>query len=165
MSDKQTQSDETSDIDYKRLFIIGLIVILSAAFGWLTGDIFRTSEDVASHIGVIFSILAASLFAVISIVGDPSMLLSGNRRVAWASAKGLQRRIQRYNFLFVLYILTLGLLVIAELIETAQCQDLYFIYHILSFMTSLCFLCSLTIGYGLSKLQRDRMENEVAGRD
>lgn len=118
-----------------------------------------------SYIVGVFSILAASLFAVISIVGDPSMLLSGNRRVAWRSARSLQRRLQTYNHLFTAYLITLGLIVIAAFLKDAKSTHAPTAYSFVGVMVLFCFICSLSVPYSLAKLQRDRMESEIKSRD
>lgn len=41
------------------------------------GEVLRQSEKPSEYIALVFSILAASIFAIISILGDPGNLLRG----------------------------------------------------------------------------------------
>src|SRR3990167_6350659 len=94
-----------------RLIFLGAASAISIVAGIYLGDVIRLSEKPSEYIGVTFSILAATLFAVVSIIGDPGMLMPGNWRVGWESARSIQADLHRFNLLFLWYILTLGLLV------------------------------------------------------
>jgi len=147
-----------------RLAFLGFTVVLSAIAGWFLGEPLRLSEKPSEYIGVTFSILAASLFAVVSIVGDPSMLLPGNWRQGWESAKEIQRQLQRLNLLFLWYLFTLGLLVASEIIEYEQCTSLYFVHNAFAFATTFGFIVSFALPFELQGIQRQRLEQEVEHR-
>ncbi len=152
-----------ADIAYKKLFGIGTAFIMSLP-GWCAGSYLSTSPTSVGYLVTVFSILAASLFAVISIVGDPSMLLSGNRRVAWRSARSLQRRLQTYNHLFTSYLMTLGLVIVASFLKDAKSDLTIYVFSLVGVLSLFCFLCSLTVPYSLARLQRSRMEGEIKDR-
>ncbi|GAB4237189.1 MAG: hypothetical protein Kow0032_22800 [Methyloligellaceae bacterium] len=147
-----------------RLIFLAVAFVISGIVGLHWGDELRLSEAPSNYIGVTFSILAAALFAVISIVGDPSMLLPGNWRVGWESAKSIQARLQRFNYLFLWYLLTLGLLIVSEIVEHAKWEDYYFIFNVLSFFSTFGFIVSLALPFELSKIQKDRLEQEIRQR-
>lgn len=138
--------------------------VISTAFGIYCGDTLRCSEKALDYIGTIYSILAGTLFAVISIIGDPSMLLSGNWRVARVSAERRQRDILGFNFLFCSYLITLGLLVICAMIKHEEIKSLYFSFHLLGFFTAFSFLWSFRIPFRLQQIQKLRLEDEIKSR-
>lgn len=153
-----------SGVSHSRVvFLVGAVAISTAA-GYYLGDVLRLSEKPAEYIGVTFSILAASLFAVVSIIGDPGMLLPGSWRVGWESAKAIQSDLQRFNLLFLWYVLTLGLLVFSEIVEHANWTNLYFIHNMFAFFAAFGFIVSLALPFELSRIQRDRLEQEIKHR-
>lgn len=147
-----------------RLIFLGVSLVISIVAGYYLGDVLRLSDKPSEYIGVTFSILAATLFAVISIIGDPSMLLPGNWRVGWESAKGIQSDLHRFNLLFLWYILTLGLLVASEIIEFKGYSCLYFVHNIFAFFVCFGFLVSLALPFALAKIQRERLDQEIEQR-
>lgn len=147
-----------------RIAIILAILIVSGYAGYYLADEFRASEKPAEYIGVVFSILAASLFAVVSIIGDPGMIMPGSSRHAWESAKEIQKNLQSFNYLFIWYLITLGLLVATELIEYAQWANFYWLTNIFVFFAVSGFLFSLFVPSEFARIQKRRLEQEIDAR-
>jgi len=140
------------------------MLLVSFAFGYFCGDTLRLSEKPSEYIGLIFSILAAAIFAVIGIIGDPGMLLSGNWRVASVNARTRHAELKGFNLVFYLYLITLGLLVVSELIEAAQAEKFYFIFNVFGGFAAFSFLWSFRVPYRLRQIQKHRLEDEIAER-
>ena len=148
-----------------RVFLAAASLALPAIAVWLgVGDALRVSEKPSEYIGLTYSILAASLFALISIVGDPSMLLPGNWRMAWQSAKDVQLRLMRLTYLFVLYLVVLFLLVFSELIDFKKIEELYFVHDVFGFLSIFAFLVSLWLPFEVRQIQIARLEQEIRDR-
>ena len=129
------------------------------------GVALRESEKPSEYIGLIFSVLAASLFAVISIISDPSFLLPGNWRGSWEQAKHIQLRLFQLINLFILYLIVLALLVISEIIEAKQLACLYFIHDVFAFVAVFSFCMSLFwLPFEIVKIQKRRLEQEIMYR-
>lgn len=152
-------------ISKKRLMLLLTYVVVSIIVGYFWGEPLRLSEKPSEYIGLLFSILAASIFAVVSIIGDPSMLLPGTRRLAWESALAIQSQIQRLNVIFFLQILTLALLIVTELVESMQWGNFYWVFNILAGLATFCFLLSLSLPFELGAIQRDRLKREIEVRN
>lgn len=148
-------------IAVSRLLFLGLAFCAALLAGYYLGDTLRTSAKPSEFIGLTFSILAASLFAVVSIVGDPSMLLPGSWRLAWEGAKSIQARLQRLNLLFVWYLLTLGLLVASEIVKHQKWDSLDIVHSVLAFFAVFGFITSLALPFELQSIQRQRLEQEI----
>lgn len=147
-----------------RLLFLGMAFLVAVVAGYYLGEPLKTSDRPSEFIGLTFSILAASLFAVISIIGDPSMLLPGSWRLAWEGAKSIQAELQRLNLLFVWYLLTLGLLVASEIVKHENWQSLDLIHNVLGFFAALGFIVSLALPFKLQSIQRERLEQEIKYR-
>lgn len=148
----------------RKLLSAAAIIFVCSLAGYFVGEPLRISEKPSEYIAVLFSILAASVFAVISIVGDPIMLLPGGRRIAWENAKSIQIELQKLNDTFTLHILTLLLLIVSEIVEAMCWERFYFLYNVLAFSASLGFLLTFSLPHRLSKIQRDRLDREIRSR-
>lgn len=151
-------------VSWGRVTLLAAGAAAGTASAYFLGEPLRASEKPAEYIGLIYSVLAATLFAVVSILGDPSMLLPGNVRVGWESAKRTQKEIQFFNFIFYIYIAILGLLVFAEIVEHERWRNLYFIHNILSFLSAFGFVLSLALPAEFAKIQRRRLESTIKER-
>ncbi|MBL4907382.1 MAG: hypothetical protein JKX94_08020 [Sneathiella sp.] len=153
------------NVSIKKIALIGVIFLIPIIAVYLgLGEMLRISNKPSEYIGLTFSILAASLFAVISIVGDPSMLLSGNWRQAWKGAKDIQLRLMRLTYLFVLYLVVLALLVASEIVEYNAMESWYFVHDVLAFVAVFSFLISVWLPFEIKEIQISRLEKEIAAR-
>ncbi|WP_424942755.1 hypothetical protein [Aliiroseovarius crassostreae] len=149
----------------RRKIIIALILFAVCFLaGYFGGEPLRVSEKPSEYIAVLFSILSASVFAVISIIGDPSMLLPGGRRVAWENAKSIQVELQKLNHVFYIHIGIIFLLIISELVEEMCWVEYYFVFNFLAFLSTLGFILTLSLPHKLSKIQRERLTKEIESR-
>lgn len=145
----------------RRLAWITLVVAVSTMGGYFFGDAIRLAEKPNEYIAVIFSILAASLFAVVSIIGDPGMLPSGSSSAAWVNARDIQRQLHRFNGLFLLYLVTLGLLVVSEVIESSKWEAWYWVTDVYAGLAIGGFLLSFALPFDFMALQKRRLEQEI----
>lgn len=144
-------------------FVFGAIAA-GVIGGYFLGDAIREAEKPSEYIAVIFSILAASLFAVISIVGDPGMLTSGAAANAWVNAREIQKELHRFNLLFYAYLITLGLLVASEVIEHAKWASWFWVTKLFAGFAISSFILSFALPLDFMRLQRRRLEQEIAAR-
>ena len=145
---------------YYILFSLGLA--FAAAF-W-GGTLLKESADARDGLINVFAILAGVLVAVISIVGDPSMLLPGNWRVGYEHAKDMQQKIANFSHLFAIYIVSLLLLVTCAVIADAKTEHFDFVFRFLNFFVTLAILLSVPLPYSLMAIQKERMEEEIKSR-
>ena len=149
------------EIDIKRLFGISFSAIIAGVISFYWGDKIGTSESFSSYITSIFSILGGVLFAVIAIISDPSMLLTSKIRIAWRGAKRRQRQLNRFNYLFLGYLVTLALMCVSDFVKDESITELHFVYKAYSFSAIFCFLLSFGVPFSLSAIQRARLEEEL----
>lgn len=152
-------------VSRRRVSFLSAVIAISCAGGYFFGEALRLAEKPNEYIATIFSILAASLFAVVSIVGDPGMLPSGSTSAAWTTARDLQRQLHRFNVLFFLYLITLGLLVASEVIESAEYESFYWVTNIYAAFAIAGFLLSFALPFDFMALQKRRLEQEIKLRN
>lgn len=148
---------------YRVVWLVSSLLV-SLLAGFYGGEVLRSSEKPSEYIGLLFSVLSASIFAVITIIGDPSMIASGSRRLGYESAKAIQIRVQRLSVVFVVHISTLFLLVISEIVEFKKLESMYWVFGLLAFCASFGFLLALSLPFELAKIQRDRLKQELSSR-
>jgi hypothetical protein len=138
-----------------------LVAILVAGVAtYYFGGRLKNDTDVLSFIATIFSILAGVLIAIVSILGDPSMILDQSWRHSYLSAKETQRKIHRQTDIFVVYICLLVSLFVFMLIDPAGDAFWYF-QRISFFLTALAFLASLSLPFTLRAIQKDRLNRAI----
>lgn len=90
--------------------------------------------------------------------------MPGNSRKAWTSAKELHANLQIFNWLFLWYLVTLGLLVVSELIEHQRWWHFYWMHNVFVFFAVSGFIFSLFVPGEFAKLQKRRLEQEIEAR-
>lgn len=151
-------------ISVARICVFGAILLISILTAWLFGTDLQQAEKASEYIGVVFSILAASLLAVVSILSSPNMIVSPTARHAWEAAKEVQREIFQFNFLFFWYLLTLGLLVISEIVNKSKWEKFYCLNHVFLFFATSGFLVSFFVPGEFARIQQRRLEQEISSR-
>jgi hypothetical protein len=124
----------------------------------------RQSMTALEAIISIFSILAGVLVAVISIIGDPSMLLTGNWRLGFEHAKDIQKRISNYATLIAIYVVSLiGVLVLIIILDS-KTIGYDFLFTVVLWIVSFGLLLSIPLPYSLMAIQKERMTEEIKRR-
>ncbi len=146
---------------WRRIIGTVMAVAIASIVTYFFGSLLKNEADVLSFIASIFSILAGVLIAVISILGDPSMLLDHSWRHSYLSAAETQRKIHRQTDIFIVYVSLLISLFVFMLVDPAG--DLYwYIQHLSFFLTTLAFMASLSLPYTLRAIQKTRLDRAVS---
>jgi hypothetical protein len=136
----------------------------SALLCYVFPDALQKSTTALEAIISIFSILAGVLVAVISIIGDPSMLLSGNWRLGFEHAKEIQKKIANYATLIAIYVLSLIGVLTLIILKDAGVKGYDFLFTAVLWFVSFGFLLSIPLPYNLMAIQKDRMDEEIKRR-
>lgn len=142
--------------------IVAFIGSIAVAYFW--GSYLKNSDNAMNALINVFAILAGVLVAVISIVGDPSMLLPGNWRVAHVHAEQMQNKIANFSHLFFVYIVALLLLVLGMVLKDAKAEGANSLFAVMTFFSAFGILLSIPLPYSLMSLQKERMKEEIRAR-
>jgi hypothetical protein len=148
------------EIAWRRVISAAAAVLISFAATYFFGGSLPNDVDVLSFIASIFSILAGVLIAVISILGDPSMLLDNSWRHSYLSAVETQRKIHRQTDIFIVYVSLLLSLFVFMLVGK-ETTLYWYVQHVTFFMTVLAFIASLSLPYTLRAIQKTRLDRAV----
>lgn len=144
-----------------RIVWAALSVLASGVATYFFGDMLSNDPDVLGVIAAIFSILAGVLIAVVSILGDPSMLLDQSWRHSYLSAEETQRKIHRQTDVFLIYVVLL--ITLFAFMLCVESSDVYRPLQLATFfLTTLAFFASLSLPFTLRAIQKTRLDRAIA---
>lgn len=138
--------------------------VVSSVIAYMFPAALMSSTTALEAIIAVFSILAGVLVAVISIVGDPSMLLQGNWRLAFEDAKDVQKKISNYANLIAIYVVDLLLVILAIVMNDMKLTGFTWFFGLVTWLSAFGFLLSIPLPYSLMAIQAERMDAEIERR-
>jgi hypothetical protein len=150
-----------------RLVFIALCAVAAFAAAAYGQPYVHHNADLVLVIVTVFTVFAGFLIAVITILGDPTMIPDGSWRIAESRRDNIERRLRTHVWLFVLYLLTIGLLFTGVLIQAALDEHhsvRIWIERLYLFFGVFSFLLSFALPISLMTLQRARVDAEIERR-
>lgn len=150
------------NIDWRRLLFFLGAAFVSGWFGWYGQPLVHENNDARSMITDVFSILAGFLMTVLTLLIEPKPTAKIWREAA-AKKTTFVNRIIRYKWLFMLYLLVLGLVFAANLLgKSSESGDLVvWIERAYLALAILAFIVSLTLPNQLMRLQVGRYNEMI----
>ncbi|QDC00349.1 hypothetical protein [Mesorhizobium sp. 8] len=144
------------------LFSAACIAAGVAAFIW-GGDLIRGNERATGVIVTVFSILAGFLIAVMTLLGDQSML-PGGWRMGAANRNRIKAKMTRQKWLFCLYLVTLAIIFASSLLR-GRCEDVVIWMERVYFgLATTAFALSFGLPWTLMAIQMDRLDAVIESR-
>lgn len=150
--------------DPEKIKLAICIALWSGLFSYIGQPMIHGNQDAINVIVTVFSVLAGFLIAVITLVGDPKSLPSGDWQVARLSSDITYNRLIRYKWLFMLYLLTLFLIFVSIVAKKEYIIFQVTIEYIYIFLASASSILSFMLPAALMELQKERIEHEIAER-
>jgi hypothetical protein len=156
-----TQSKQV--IEWRYILLVTVSVLsgcLAFAFGH---ELIDKNTEATQVIVTVFSILAGFLIAIMTLLGDQSVL-PGSWRIAEVTRTKIQVKLIRQKWLFYVYLITLTIIFVAALLRmkypetTALLERIY-----LGFATS-SFILSFGLPSTLMSVQMERVEAVIGAR-
>lgn len=152
----------------KRIFSAYLLFgIFSVAMGFAAGvcgfDLIHKNEKATEVIVTVFSILAGFLIAIMTLLGDAS-LLPGGWKLAESRRKAISAKLIRQKWLFYLYLMTLSVIFASSLLNAkypivSECLErIYFGLAVTA------FFLSFRLPASLMAVQLDRVDAVIGAR-
>lgn len=151
-------------IDWRRLRFAFIAVILAAVVAYFGQPFIHNNSQAVNVIVTVFSVLAGFLIAIIAIVGDPALLPPGTWRAAEKARTQVTRRLIRHKWLFLLYLMTLGVIFLSLLIEQHFPLFAQWLERAFLFLGTFAFLLSLQLPATLMQAQMDRIDMIIEHR-
>jgi hypothetical protein len=102
-----------------RAFFILACLALGAVGAYYAQPYMHHNADAVLIIVTVFTVFAGFLIAIITIIGDPIMIPEGSWRIAEGGRDRMERRLVWHIVLFVLYLVTIGLLFTGVILDKA----------------------------------------------
>lgn len=141
-----------------------LSAVLSALVAYFGQPLIHGNDQAVNVIVTVFSVLAGFLVAIIAIVGDPVLLPPGTWRAAEMEREKLDDRLVRHKWLFVAYLITLGLIFCALLVSKSLPTGTIWLERLFLFFGTFSFIVSLQLPSALMSVQRERIDAVIEHR-
>lgn len=153
-------------IDWHRIGLFSAFFILSLVAGWYGQPFIHGNKEAVGIIVNVFSILAGFLVTIMTLLGEPSLFRGRTWRSDAVRRSNVYRRLVRHKWLFIVYLLVLGLIFISSLV-TDKYPDhsaVIWIERVYLSLAALAFLMSLVLPSRLMNLQLARFDEMVDAR-
>jgi hypothetical protein len=127
------------------------------------------NADAVLIIITVMTVFAGFLVAIIAILGDPAMIPSGSWRIAEGRRDNIEARLTHHVWLFVFYLIAIGLLFTGALLNKAPDSVVSLVWKVwierlyLFFGVS-SFLFTFALPNALHKFQLSRIDTEIERR-
>jgi Mn2+/Fe2+ NRAMP family transporter len=145
-------------IDKLKIVFFAGALIVGAAAAYYGQPLIHNNEDAISLIATIFSILAGLLIGIVTLLSDPMLLPGATWRGAFVGKEVLTRRLRRHRLLFVVYLVTLVLILLALLVGDRSPLFLIWLERLFVFFTTVGFIYSFTLPWALARIQEERLD-------
>lgn len=148
------------------LFILGCAII-GVAVAYYGQPYVNKNTDVILVIVNVFTVFAGFLIAIIAIIGDPIMIPEGSWRLAEGGREKMEQRLVSHIWLFVFYLVTIGLLFVGVILDKALSEhDIWkvWIERLYLFFGVSSFLYTFALPKVLMDMQRTRYDAEIERR-
>ena len=150
-----------------RLIFIIFSAALAAVAAWYGQPYVHHNSDFVVIVVTVFTVFAGFLIAIITILGDPSMIPDGSWRIAEARRENIEKRLLTHSYFFILYLITIGFLFAGVLVQAAFAEhDIVRIWieRAYLFFGVFSFVLSFGLPISLMRLQRTRVDAEIERR-
>jgi|SRR6516162_9043597 hypothetical protein len=125
------------------------------------------NSDVVLIVVTVFTVFAGFLTAIITIIGEPAAVREGSWRVAEIGRSAIQHRLACHIGLFVLYLVTIGLLFVGVILDKALDDHFWIkiaIERAYLFIGITSFLFTFAVPVALLRIQQERYDAEIERR-
>jgi hypothetical protein len=149
--------------------IIFLCLIASAIAAYYGQPFVRDNSEAVTIIITVITVFAGFLVAIITILGDPGMIPAGSWRIAETRRENIEAKLTRHIWLFVFYLIAIGLLFIGALLNKApdsvvSVEWKTWIERSYLFFGVASFLFTFALPNALLKFQIARVDAEIDRR-
>ncbi|WP_339349102.1 hypothetical protein [uncultured Alteromonas sp.] len=154
------------NFDAKRISFFVITTCASLAVAYFGQPLIHDNKDATGVIVNVFSILAGFLVAIMTLLGDPSMFGGKSWRSDAVKRNNVYKRLVRHKWLFVTYLLVLGLVFVSTLITKKYPDGDLVIWIERSYLALAfyAFVMSLILPSRLMSLQLARFDEIVNER-
>lgn len=146
-------------------YIIFVVICLSiGVIAFIFGEpLMQVTGDATQVAVTLFSILAGFLIAIMTLLGDHAAV-PGSWRIAEGKRKKINQQLYRQQALFVIYLITLSMIFVHEIIEDQFIEFASFLERVYYSFSVFALLLSFSLPNTLRRLQSERADAIVEAR-
>src|SRR5581483_10401799 len=127
------------------------------------------NSDALIILVTVMTVFAGFLVAIVTILGDPSLIPQGSWRIAESRRDAIEKRLIAHTWLFGCYLVAIALMFAAALLQKAPIEMVgpevrTWIGRGYLFFGVFCFLLTFGLPASMLKFQRARIDNEIENR-
>ena len=147
--------------------VVSAIVAMCASY--FGAHMVHRNTDAITVMITMFTVFAGFVVAIVVILGDPALLPAGSWRNAEAHRENIRRRLIRHQYLFWVYLLTIGFIFAATLFkevgeETTLGKIGKAVEYLYFGIAVFAFLLTLALPQWVTDLQQARVDAEIERR-
>lgn len=151
-------------IHWRHLLFVALSFLAGIAVATCGYSLLQEKKEATGIIVTVFSILAGFLIAIMTLLGDQSVL-PGSWRIAENKQKSIRAKLVQQKWLFYLYLITLSIIFVATIIGKSKWPTLTeYLERIYFGLATAAFLVSFRLPAILMDVQLDRVEAVIGAR-
>ncbi len=153
-------------MDYGRHAYFIFSIAISMVIGWYGQSLIHGNNEAIGIIVNVFSILAGFLVAIITLLGEPSLYRGKTWRSDAVKRSNVYNRLVRHKWLFITYLLVLGLVFLTTLLtkKYPNHEAIIWLEHVYLGLATFAFMMSLALPSRLMNLQLARFDELVESR-
>lgn len=151
------------NIDWKRIIFFLLVATVAIFAGFYGQPLIHDNKDAVGVIVNVFSILAGFLVAIMTLLGEPSLFNDQSWRADAVKRSNVYKRLVRHKWLFIAYLLVLGLVFASTLVTKKYPNEAFVIWLERAYLSLACyaFIMSLILPSRLMNLQLARYDELI----
>lgn len=155
-----------NEIDWKRIALFVAAILVSVLVGWLGQPFVHGNDEARGVVVNVFSILAGFLITVMTLLGEPGLYRGRTWRSDAVKRSNVYQRLVRHKWLFITYMLVLGLVFVTTIVAKRYPEDIAVIRleRIYLGLATMAFILSLMLPSRLMSLQLARFDELVESR-
>ena len=143
--------------------------ILAGVIAYFCEPFLVGNSDALIILVTVMTVFAGFLVAIVTILGDPSLIPQGSWRVAEGRRDLLEHRLIAHVWLFACYLIAIALMFVAALLQKAPIDVVgpdvrIWIGRAYLFFGVFCFLLTFGLPFSMLQFQRARIDNEIENR-
>jgi hypothetical protein len=152
-----------------RSLFICICVVIGAVVAYYAQPYVHDNADVVLIVTTIFTVFAGFLVAIITILGDPSLVPGGDWKIAENRRKNIESTLMWHNYLFAMYLITLALIFSSAVIKNVPVAIIPEIVKVwidrgYLFFGASSFMLSFALPFALQRIQMRRLDHEIDRR-
>jgi hypothetical protein len=153
----------------KRFVFTFVCFVIASAVSYFAQPYAAGNSDLILVVTTVFTVFAGFLVAIITVLGDPSLVPGDSWRSVESRRDNIEQHILWHSYLFLAYLITIALIFVSVLVHKVPCEIIsdgakVWIDRGYLFFGVFSFLMSFALPFSLREIQMRRLDEETEQR-